>query len=211
MHACIFPCGGGAHGVASDSRFARRGRGNGAASTLGTRARIDLRRAVGSLARRHEQPRLACEVAYHLLHQRRGGSASLPTCSGARASMLAAGGPAPCSSLASARLLRLPTAVHQRSCLLTQPLPFCSPPPALLSLSPAPRVGHQLPTPASPAGGQRTAQPRPSEPEAEVISVALLVRFALWGAERVSRLRSRLRHGRYAARVTVNHRPRVSG
>ena len=121
IHACICPCGGGAHGVASDSRFARRGRGNGAASTLGTRARIDLRRAVGSLARRHEQPRLACEVAYHLLHQRRGGPASLPTCSGARASMLAAGGPAPCSSLASARLLRLPTAVHQRSCLLTQP------------------------------------------------------------------------------------------
>ena len=106
-----------------DSRFACRGRGNGAASTLGTRARSDLRCAVGSLAPRRGHPRLACDVAAHLLHQRRGGHASLPACSGVRARMLTAGGSAHCPSLESARLLRLPTAVHERSCLLTQPPP----------------------------------------------------------------------------------------
>ena len=111
IHACICPCGGGAHGVASDSRFACRGRGNGAALTLGTRARSDLRCAVGSLTPRSEQPRLACDVAAHLLHQRRGGPASLPACSGVRARMLTAGGPARCSSLASACPLRLPCAI----------------------------------------------------------------------------------------------------
>ena len=65
--------------------------------------------------------------------------------------MLTAGGPAHCASLASARLLRLPTAVHQRSCLLTQPfrsarlrLPFS------LSLSRLlPALATRLPSPAA--------------------------------------------------------------
>ena len=129
-----------------------RGTGNGATSTLETRVRSDLHRAVGSLAQWHEQPRLAGDVEAHPLHQRRGGPASLPACSGVQARMLTAGGPAHCSSLASARLLRLPTAVRECSCFLTQPLPFCSPPPALLSLSRLlPALATRLSSPA--AGG----------------------------------------------------------
>ena len=163
IHACICPCGGGAHGVASDSRFACRGRGNGAASTLGTRARSDLRCAVGSLAPRRGHPRLACDVAAHLLHQRRGGHASLPACSGVRARMLTAGGPAHCASLASARLLHLPTAVRECSWPNLPSLPASSCPPALspaplllLPPSPAPLVGPQVAASSDePHGGAR--------------------------------------------------------